>query len=326
MEAFPRARKGRGEAATFIYQTWHGDGEIVARVASLQPRDARQKQARAGVMMRAALEPESPNISLCLSGGLGSIFRRWSRKGEKVDADPRPDLKPPYWVKLSRENGLITGYHSTDGKSWKLAGSSATDLPERIYIGLVVMSRHGDVAQATMDHVSICSALPRSAFTPRVVLRDGTVIADHLVAMDDTAITFSREKDRLKVRTADVARVLFQPTFEAASLIPGRTGLLLSNGDFVDGEFRRLEGGRVMISSVLLGQRNYELNRRVAALVLRNISPSTAPFEITTNDGSVWHPRKVSLERDKVHLEEPLAGAWDILAPDLVEIRRPGNR
>ncbi len=274
VEAYPRAGKGRGEALSFIYQDWHGDGEIVGRVASLRPRDAKPQQAWAGVMMRASLEPQAASVSLSLSGGLGSVFRRWSRKGEKIIDDKRPDLKPPYWVKLSRENGLIAGYQSADGKSWKLVGSSETELPARMLVGLVVLSRRRGVAEATLDHVGLGSAAPRSDFAPRVVLRDGTVIADHFLAMDDTGITFSRDKHSLKVLTADVARLLFQPLFEAASLTPGRTGLLLSNGDFIDGEFRGLERGQV----------------------------------------------------DSLRLDEPLAGAWEIPAPELVEIRRLAMR
>ena len=326
LEAVPRPRKMRGESLHFVYQTWDGDGEIVARVVSLQPRGAKGKPARAGVMMRAGLEPESANVSLSLSGGLGSLFRRWSRKGEKVVGDQRPEIKPPYWVKLARENGQIAGYLSTDGQSWKLAASSATDLPTRMFVGLAVLSRRDTIAAAALDRVSIRSTVPRAQFTPRVVLRDGTVIADHFVAMDETGITFSQEKRPLKVLTADVARLLFQPVFEASSLTPGRTGLLLSNGDFIDGEFRGLEGGWVKINSVLLGQRSYELNRRVAAVILRRVSPRMAPFEITTSDGSVWHPASLTVQEETLHVEEPLAGAREIPVPELLEIRRNATR
>jgi hypothetical protein len=325
VEAQPRLGKGRGDALHFIHQVWQGDGEIVARVASLEPRDEKEKQARAGVMMRTGLEPTSANVAMSISGGLGSIFRRFSRKGEKVIDDKRPDLKPPYWVKLTRENGTIAGYQSTDSKNWKLVGSSETDLPPRMLVGLAVSGRRKESALATFDHVAIRSALPRSAFTPRIVLRDGTVIADHFTAMDESEIQFSKEKQGLKVRTADVGRLLFQPLFEADSLTPGRVGILLSSGDFIDGEFRGIEDGHVKISSVLLGQRTYDLNRKVAAMVLRNVAPRPALFEVATKEGSVWRPRTLTLEADGLRLDEPLAGLWRISAPELLEIRRPAR-
>jgi hypothetical protein len=327
VEAHPRSRKAKGDALFFVYQNWGGDGEIVARVASLDPRDAKEKQARAGLMMRTSLEPESANVSMSLSGGLGSIFRRFSRKGEKVVDDKRPDLKPPYWVKLARENGTIAGYQSTDGQSWKLIASSETDLPERMFIGLAVTGRRKEPAHATFDHVALHSAVPRSAYTPRIVLRDGTTIADHLTAMDDSGVQFSKEKPGLKVRTANVARLLFQPDFQADSLTRGRTGLLMSNGDFIDGEIRGLEAGRVKISSVLFGQRTYELNRKVAAVVLRDLAPRAAEFEVATHDGSIWRPQTMKLAGgDSLQISEPLAGTWNIPLRDLTEIRRPAPR
>jgi hypothetical protein len=327
IEAHPRPGKARGDALYFVYHPWTGDGELIARVASLDPRDAKEKQARAGLMMRSALDPAAPNVSMSLSGGLGSLFRRYSRKGEKVIDDPRPDLKPPYWLKLVRENGTIAGFQSTDGKAWKLLASSATDLPERMLVGLSVTGRRKESARATLDHVALRSVIPRADFAPRVVLRDGTTIADHLVTIDEAALTFSKEKKGLKVRTAHVARVLFQPGFEAASLTPGRTGVLMSNGDFVDGEFRGLENGRVTITSVLFGKRSYDVNRKIAAVVLRDVTPVPADFELATSDGSLWHPRQLRLgDGDSLHFVEPLAGAWRIAIGDLAELRRANRR
>jgi len=327
VEAHPRSRKAKGDALHFVYQSWAGDGEIVVRVASLEPRDAKEKQARAGVMMRSTMEPDAPNVSMSLSGGLGSIFRRISRKGEKVVDDARPDLKPPYWVKLAREGGTIAGYQSTDGKSWKLLASSETDLPERMLVGLAVTGRRRESARATFDHVIVRSAAPRSAFTPRIVLRDGTIIADHLSALGDSSVQFSKEKHGLKVLTANVARLLFQPDFQAGAVTRGRTGILMSNGDFVDGEIRSIEATRVTISSVLFGQRTYDLNRKVAAVILRDLVPRVAEFEVVTHDGSVWRPQAMKFAGpDSLQLTEPLAGSWIVPTRDLIEIRRPASR
>jgi hypothetical protein len=322
LAAHPRTRKGKGDTLHYVWQSWRGDGEIVARVASLRPRDEKQKQARAGVMMRASLEPEASCVSMALSGGLGSLFKRTSRKGDRVMDDKRPDLKAPYWVRLTREGGTITGYQSADGKDWKLLGSSETDLPSTMLAGLAVWSRRGEPAEASLDHVAIRSSVPRSEFTPRIVLKDGTVIADHLVAMDDSGLVFSKERSGLKVRLANVARLLFQPVFQANSLTPGRTGLLMSNGDFVDGEVRAIKDDKVTLDSVLLGRRVYDLNRKVAAVVLRDQATAPAMFEVTTHDGSVWRTGTLSTDGDAIRVEAPLAGQAKIAIQELVEIRR----
>lgn len=322
LTAHPRTRKAKGDTIHFVWQSWRGDGEMVARVASLQPRDEKQKQARAGLMMRASLEPEASCVSMALSGGLGSLFKRTSRKGIRVMDDKRPDLKAPYWVRLTREGGMIAGYQSADGKEWKLLGSSETDLPSTMLVGLAVWSRRGEPAEASLDHVAIRSAVPRSEFAPRIVLKDGTVIADHFVALDDSGLVFSKEHPGLNVRPANVARLLFQPNFQADSLTPGRTGLLMSNGDFVDGEVRAIKDDKVTLDSVLLGRRVYDLNRKVAAVVLRDQATTSATFEVTTHDGSVWRTRALSTEGDILRVEAPLAGQARIAMQELVEIRR----
>ncbi len=326
IEAHPIARNIPGDALVFVHQPWHGDGEFVARVASLEPRDAREKQARAGLMLRSSLEPDSASVSMSLSGGLGSIFRRKSRKGEKVIDDARPDLKPPYWVKLVREGGAIAGFQSTDGLHWKLLGSSETDLPEKILVGLAVSSFRRERALATLDHVTLRSIVPRAAYAPRLVLRDGTVLADHFASMDESSVTLSKARRSLRLRTSDVARLRFQPEFEANALAAGRTGVLLSNGDFIDGDFRGIEAGWVKISSVLLGQRRYELSRKVAAVLLRDIAPRPAPLEVATHDGSLWRPQRLAFEQDTVVLATPLLGEWRIPADEVQEIRRASAR
>jgi hypothetical protein len=324
IEAYPTARNIPGDALVFVHQPWHGDGEFIARVASIEPRDTKEKQPRAGLMLRASLAPESASVSMSLSGGLGSIFRRKSRKGEKVIDDARPDLKPPYWVKLVRDGGAIAGFQSTDGLHWKLAGSSETDLPEQVLVGLAVSSFRRERALATLDHVTLRTAVPRAAYAPRLVLRDGTVLADHFASMDESNVTLSKAKRSLRLRTTEVARILFQPEFEANALTIGRAGVLLSSGDFIDGDFRGIEAGCVKINSVLLGLRRYELNRKVAAVLLRDVTSRPAALEVATHDGSLWRPERLAFEKDTVVLSTPLLGEWRLPADDLLEIRR-GN-
>ena len=326
LEAHPAVKRIKGDTLYFVYRPWQGDGEFIARVASVEPRQAKEKLARAGLMLRASLEADSPSVSMSLTGGAGSVFRRKSRKGERVINDPRPDLNPPYWVKLVREGGAIAGFQSTDGHQWKLVGSSETDLPEKILLGLGVTGSRKAKCLATLDHITLRPLQPRAAFIPRIVLRDGTVVADHFSAISETEVLLSKEKQARKLRTADVARLLFQPGFEVDTLTPGRAGVLMSNGDFIDGDFRGIEANWVKISSVLLGQRRYELNRKVAAVLLRDVTPQPAPLEVATLDGSLWRPGRLTCKRDTLILATPLVGEWRIASDELLEIRRTTPR
>jgi hypothetical protein len=322
-----RARHGREDGFHFVYQPFKGDGEIIARVASIEPRDEKVRQVRAGVLMRSSLEPASESVFMSVSGGLGTYFRQWGRNTTRAVQDRRPDLKPPYWIKLVRDGNHFTGYQSTDGRSWRLLATATAEMPRMIFVGLaLVNARKGsELASATLDHVSLAAATLPGRFTPQVVLRDGTVIADAFSAASDSAVSFSRDKQGLLVLTRNVARLVFQPLGEAVE--PGRTGLLLRSGDFIDGEFRGLSEGRVKVSSVLFGQKSYELKNKVAAVVLRDVMPEPAAFEVRTLEGSLWRSQSLAVEQDAVRVEAPLAGAWRIAASELIEVRRvaPGG-
>lgn len=261
---------------------------------------------------------------MSLTGGGGLFFNRWGVRGSGAREDRRPDLKPPYWVKLAREGKKISASHSTDGRRWFLLESSDEPMPDRIYFGLAVMSRRRDTgATAEFDHVTVRALEPRGPYTPRIVLHDGTTITDHLRFVDDTAITFSPRMKGLNILTRHVARIQFQPLDDPELLPTGRSGVLLASGDFIDGEFQCVSNNRVVLGSVLFGQRKFDLDRKVTAVVLRDSHPQPAPFEVKMLDGSLWRARSVTVESGALKVETPLTGPWRIAADEIREIARP---
>lgn len=324
LEASCKEQSERRDGYHFVCQSFLGDGEIIARVASLSPRDDRDKQARAGVLIRAGLEPDQRALLMSLTGGGGLFLNRWgSNRGGGAREDRRPDLKPPYWVKLTREGNKISASHSTDGRRWFLFETNDEPMPDRAYFGFVVMSRRRDTsATAEFDHVTVRALEVRGPFTPRLVLEDGTVIADHLRSADDTSITFSADKKGLNVLTRHVARIQFQAIDELEFLPTGRPGVLLASGDFVDGEFQCISNNRVVLGSVLFGQRKIELDRKVAAVVLRDAQSPPLPFEVKTLDGSLWRARSIAIESGALKVETPLTGTRRIPSGEIREISR----
>jgi hypothetical protein len=324
LESFYKEQGERFDGYHFVCQPFVGDGEIIAHVASLSPRDEKDKQARAGVLLRAGLEGEQRTILMSLTGGGGLFFNRWGVRGTAAREDRRPDLKPPYWVKLSREGKKLSAYHSTDGRRWFLFDSSEEILPDRIYFGLAVMSRRKEIgATAEFDHVTVRALEQRGPYTPRLVLNDGTTIADHFRAVDDTAVFFSPQRKGPNILTRHVARIQFQPLDDPELLPIGRAGVLLASGDFIDGDFQCVSNNRVVLGSVLFGQRKFDLDRKVTAVVLRDAQPQTAAFEVKTLDGSFWRARAVIVESGALKVETPLAGVWRIPAEEIREIARP---
>lgn len=316
-----RAARESEEGFHFVCQPFQGDGEIIARVASITPRDQRDLQAKAGVVIRASLDADARTLMMTVSGGGGAYFRRGKIQGASTTDDRRPDLKPPYWVKLRREGNVISGFHSTDGRRWVTLDKTDAGLSDRFYVGLAATSRRrGSPATAEFDHVIARPLETRATFTPRIVLRDGTIIADHFRTVDDTVVTMSPAKKDLRLLTRHVARLQFRPVDATEELPAGRAGVLLSNGDFVDGEFQCVTNGKVLIGSVLFGRRSLEIGRRVAAVVLREAPASPATFEARTFDGSVWRAKSTHVEADGLVMDTALLGQRRIPAADLKEL------
>ncbi len=164
-------------------------------------------------------------------------------------------------------------------------------------------------------------------FAPQIELRSGSMQSGLVVAMDDTAIRFEAREGKAPVSLHSVAHVRFQPLpSRLAPLVSaGRKGVLLSSGEFIEGECRGLEDGVMTISSVPLGLLRYDVHNDVIAVVLKKRAPwERQRFVLTTASGARWLALDVALDREWVTIREPLLGLRRIPAHDLVELRRNG--
>ena len=97
-----------------MYQTLDGDGQIVARIDSLQNVDPSTK---AGVMIRGDLTAAAANALAGASAGHGMFFQSRGARPPKV-LGPRPSTGAvPRWVRLVRSGNTLTGYQSADGSA-----------------------------------------------------------------------------------------------------------------------------------------------------------------------------------------------------------------
>jgi len=144
------------DAFHFTYQALTGDGQIIARVATLQNTDP---WAKAGVMVRASLAPGSAEAMLIVTPGNGVAYQRRTTTGGSTTHTPGPVVTAPYWVKLVRAGTVVTGYASADGGTWVAVGSSTLPLGTTAYVGLAVTSHNnGLLCLATFDNVALSSA------------------------------------------------------------------------------------------------------------------------------------------------------------------------
>jgi glucose/arabinose dehydrogenase/regulation of enolase protein 1 (concanavalin A-like superfamily) len=133
------------DAFRFVYVPLSGDGEIVARVASLEGADPWSK---AGVMIREALTPGSAHASMFVSAAKGTAFQRRPAAGALSLHTAGAPVGAPGWVRLVRRGQAITASLSLDGSTWTVVGSQTFSMGAAAYVGLAVTS-HDNTALAT---------------------------------------------------------------------------------------------------------------------------------------------------------------------------------
>ena len=130
---------GTSDKLRFTYQTLTGDGEIIAKISTLQNTGS---TARVGVMIRDTLATNSKQIFM---GMAGTSAYRWARRtttgGSITSSSSGTGTVPNTWVRLVRSGTTITAYKSTNGTTWTSVGSTTnTTMAANCYIGLAVDS------------------------------------------------------------------------------------------------------------------------------------------------------------------------------------------
>lgn len=151
----------------YVCRQLNGDGSIVARVDSVVNTNV---WAKAGVMIRASLDPSSAHAFMCITPDGRRAFqdRPTNGTGSCLTAhSPVGRIKLPFWVKVERKGDLFTGYYSTNGTAWvqqpvneevttyQTTNPKAISMPPTVYIGLALSSHDGGaVTTATFSGVA----------------------------------------------------------------------------------------------------------------------------------------------------------------------------
>lgn len=154
------------DAFHYVYKRMTGDGEIIARLPHI---DATHKWAKAGLMIRETLEPDSRYAFMALTPYGRTVFQYRPTTGglsRMVYSDER-HVAFPQWVKLVREGDMLAGYYSVDGRIWMdtpgfvhasrldAASPAEISMPRTINVGLAVTSHsEGILCQADFDRVT----------------------------------------------------------------------------------------------------------------------------------------------------------------------------
>jgi hypothetical protein len=138
---------GRADSFRFLYQTLSGDGQIQARVSSVQNTGT---AGRIGLMIRESLTGGSEYAFMGIAPNGTFRWQGRTKTGGTTSSTTSGTGTPPNtWARLVRTNGTCYGYKSTDGTNWTLVGSRSISMASSIYVGFAVASGSSTVLNSS---------------------------------------------------------------------------------------------------------------------------------------------------------------------------------
>jgi hypothetical protein len=137
----------------FAYKMLTGAGTITAKVNSV---DETNVWAKAGVMIRESLNPDSAHAMMVVTPAQGVSFQRRPGTGATSVDTTTAGITAPYWVRIERDlAGNYTGYSSPNGTTWTQAGTDNFPMGTNTYIGLAVTAHDAtQTCQAVFTNVT----------------------------------------------------------------------------------------------------------------------------------------------------------------------------
>ena len=312
---------GTEDSFHYVYQPAHGDMEIEACLDSVHRTDP---QARGGLMMREGLGDYAKQVTFSLTA-LRNVALQWrSQEHAAAQGFEAAAPSPSCWLRLKREGNEFTASFSRNGRQWVMAQRMELPMNQSYEIGLALAGiRPGAVNWTDFHRVRAASVTGNGWLSPRVDLTSGSTVRGQLGLAEPTLVTLWNGTSELRVPTAVVAGMLLQdwPWPPPGNARNQRAGVWLANGDFVDGDFQRIEKCKLQVNSVLFGPRWYDIETEVFALALRPKPTDPAACEVETLSGAVWRVPRLGFEDNEVHFLEPALGAMRIPIQALREIR-----
>ncbi|MEZ0265976.1 MAG: hypothetical protein ACAI43_14700 [Phycisphaerae bacterium] len=311
-------------------QTVAGDVTLVARLRTLDDG----KGARAGLIVRAVGADGACAMVGRGPDGTTVLHRRavGAKEGEDIAKSTTPVFGAT-WLKLARQGNTFTASESTDGKAWTAVGTCEIPLEAEVVVGLAAHSGWGTVDGRTVfDNVTLtadASAASAGRAARGVVTAGGSFVAGEVGDVVDGQIEILKaDGPGRRIPLDRVARVVLGSLLpaQAEKLAALADGVMLANGDVIEGEFKGIEGGKLKVVSVLFGAKSIDARHEAAGVVLRAVATTPAAFEVRLADRSVLRATAVEAVAGKVKLTEADLGVVDIAGVDVVEVRRAGAR
>jgi DNA-directed RNA polymerase subunit RPC12/RpoP len=149
----------QADSFRYVFQELTNDCTFTARVLNLKNTDI---WAKAGVMFRASLAPDSPYAMALVTAASGIAFQQRTHTGSPATSVLIvPKLAAPCWLRLVRQANTFTAYSSTDGAAWSPLGTTTVPSGRPIFAGLAVTAHNnsGILCEAQFDNVTLQTKL-----------------------------------------------------------------------------------------------------------------------------------------------------------------------
>ncbi len=139
------------DKAAHVYQLLCGDGQLTARLASINSK------GYAGLMARETLDPESRRAGVLKSNSTRRVRREYRASNGGAVTQRPSNRSRVEWLRIVRQGTKIKSYTSTNGSSWRLLYQvTFPGLADCIYVDMMAYSLSGSAeVEATFDQVSI---------------------------------------------------------------------------------------------------------------------------------------------------------------------------
>ena len=148
----------------YAYQPLNGDGQITARVVSMQNT---HDISKAGLMIRTSVNENSAHafVHLRPSGAIAFVARATGGGTTVVVAESTQPA--PTWLRLARTGNTIVASVSANGSAWTVVGSTNATLGASVLVGLAVTSHDANVLNTSIfDTVSVTTGSTTPPGTP----------------------------------------------------------------------------------------------------------------------------------------------------------------
>jgi len=137
----------------YVYREITGDVQVTVRVDSLV---GNEELARGGVMLRDSLDNDAIHAmaSVSVAKGVALECRKQIAGGTRRSA--KGGVSAPAWIRLVKEQDLVSSYYSVDGKNWDLLAEEIISYSGSFFVGLATVSNNADeLAEARYSNYEV---------------------------------------------------------------------------------------------------------------------------------------------------------------------------